>query len=293
MTATDNPSVIVPDGVTPTGERIERVIDGVGTVVFENYKPGEWMTKAGKPAKTSRRQYLLDGEKLDSVSSIVDALRKEGLERWIETESVRGAVLAERMGELTDVPEQDWVERVKLLRLGATAARDDAADRGTIIHEAAHRLTEGNVPNPAEFPEAGRPWVQGMVRAWLTLSPSEIVAAEQVVCNPVHLYAGRPDLVAVIDGQVTLVDWKSGRGRAFDSAHFQTRLYAMALRHCGIEVERILIIAIGDDGDFELVECAATERAAEALITVHRARRLINSDMAAQRRIARGVANRG
>ncbi|HET6867718.1 MAG TPA: PD-(D/E)XK nuclease family protein [Solirubrobacteraceae bacterium] len=282
-------TTIVPEGVTPTGERLERVIENVGTVVFENYGPGEWMTKAGKPAKTSRRRYLLDGEVLDSVSSIVDALRKEGLERWIETEATRGAVLAERMGELADVPEEDWAARVKALGLGATAKRDEAADRGTIIHAAGHALTEGHVPNPAEFPEAGRPWVQGMMRAWLALAPSEIVAAEQIVCNPVHLYAGRPDLVAVVDGRVTLVDYKSGKGRIYDSAHFQARLYAMALRHCGVEVERIVLVGIDDAGGFQLVECAATEKAAEALIAVHRARKAINADMAAQRRIARAA----
>lgn len=290
MTALDdNPSVIVPPGVSPTGERLERVIDGVGTIVFENYRPGEWLTQKGEPAKVSRRRYLLDGEPLDSVSSIVDALRKEGLERWIETEATRGAVLAERMGELDDVPESDWAIRVKSLGLGATAKRDEAADRGTIIHEAGHALTRGEVPNPSEFPIAGRPWVQGMMRAWLALDPSEVVAAEQIVCNPEYRYAGRPDLVAVVDGQVTLVDYKSGRGRIYDSAHFQARLYAMALAHCGVDVERIVLVGIDDAGGFQLVECAATEKAAEALITVHRARRLINSDMAAQRRIAKAA----
>lgn len=282
-------TTIVPAGVTPTGERVERVIDGIGTVTFENYGPGEWMTKKGDPAKIAKRRYLLDGEEIDSVSSIVGTLDKPALLYWYEDQTARGAVQAERMGELVDVPEEDYAKRIKALGLGASAKRDEGADRGNAIHAAFHKLaTEGKAPNPAEFPALARPWVQGALCAWLAMDP-ELIASEEIVCNPVYLYGGRPDLVAMVDGKRTLIDYKTGKGRVYDQAHYQTRLYEMALRHCGVEIERIVIVGINDSGGFELIDCEITEAEAEALIVVYRSRRRANCNMAVQRNVAKAA----
>lgn len=283
-------TIIVPNGVTPTGERLERVLDGVGTLVFENYGPGEWVTKAGAPAKTSRRRYLLDDDELDSVSSIVGTLDKPALLYWIEDQATRGAVLAERLGELEDVYEEDWMGRVKTLGLGASAKRDEGADRGTAIHAAFHTLaTEGRAPNPASFPEVAQPWVQGAVCAWLAMQP-KLIASEEIVCHPDHRYAGRPDLIALVDGKVTLLDYKTGKGKVYDQAHYQTRLYEMALCALGIAIERIVIVGITDDGGFQLVDCECSDEDALALLHTFRARKRINSGMAVQRKIAKAAA---
>lgn len=283
-------TIVSDPRLLPGGETIEREIEGVGTLRFENYGPGQWLTAQGDPAKNSRRRYLLDGDELDGVSSIVGALDKPALRFWIEDQATRGAVQAERLGELDDVPEEDWAKRVKSLGLGASAKRDEGADRGTAIHAAFHTLAcDGRAPDPASFSAITRPWVQGAMRAWLAMAP-EPVASEEIVCNQVHLYAGRPDLLAKVDGALTLVDYKTGKGRVFDSAHYQARLYAMALASMGVEIERIILLGIADDGGFQLVDCAASEADAEALIAVYRSRRRINADMAAQRRIAKAAA---
>lgn len=285
-------TTIVPAGVSPTGERVERVIDGVGTIVFENYAAGEWMTKKGEPAKKARRRYLLDGEEVDSVSSIVATLDKPALRRWIEDQATRGAVQAERLGELADVYEEDWVNRVKLLGLGASAKRDEGADRGLVIHSAFHKLgVDGTAPNPADFSAIARPWVQAAMRAWLALSP-EMLEAESIICNPMLRYGGRPDLVAKVDGKVTLLDYKTSKsGRIYEQAHYQTQLYRMALHECGIPVEQVKLIGIGNDGAFEVVDCAVTEEDARALVHVYRSRKRVNAAMADQRRILKAAAN--
>lgn len=274
--------------LTATGQTLTREIPDVGLLTFEDYPAGGWLTKKGEPGKRPRRRYLLDDAELDSVSSIVGTLDKPALLYWYEDQSARGAVQAERMGELAEVPEEDYVERIKSLGLGASAARDEGADRGNAIHTAFHTLAvDGKVPNPADFPGIARPWVQGSMRAWLAMDP-KVIVSEEIVCHPDLRYGGRPDLLAEIDGKATLIDYKTGKGRVFDSAHFQTRLYAMALQRCGVEVERILIVGIDDEGGFQLVECEATEDDARALLHLYRARKRVNSGMTAQRNAAKG-----
>ena len=76
----------------------------------------------------------LNGVTFDAVGDIIGILDKPGVAHWSEDHSVRGGVKAERMGELEGVAEGNWVHRVRALGLGADAARDAAAKRGTAIH---------------------------------------------------------------------------------------------------------------------------------------------------------------
>ncbi len=130
------------------GEVVERTIDGLGVIRFENYGPGEWRTKAGEPAKIARRRYLLNGVVLDSVSSIVEVLSKPALVMWAEDHGARGAVEAMEAGELEDVPLDEVVKRVRSLGLGAKAAKDEGAERGQAIHTAFETLAKtGEAPH--------------------------------------------------------------------------------------------------------------------------------------------------
>lgn len=273
------------------GEIVEREIPRVGLLRFENFAAGQWLTQKGAPAKKAKRVYTLNGVEQDAVSSIVGTLSADALIAWAEDHGARGAVQAERMGELVDVPEEDIIRRVRSLGLGADAARDDAGDRGTAIHLAMHTLaTTGEAPNLGDYPGVWRPWVQGAVRAWLALDP-EPIDSEFMVCNPDQGYAGRPDFFCLSDGLRTLVDYKTGKGKVYDRAHYQTRGYAEAFPPCGLEPpQRIVILGIGDDGGFQIVDCSATADDWDALLHTYRARKRINAAMAEARKAAKAAA---
>lgn len=277
------------------GEVVERTIPGLGELRFENFAPGQWLTQKGEPAKIARRRYLLNGDVLDAVSDFCRCLDKPALTKpggWIERLAAIGAVQAERMGALHGIPEDEWCWRARALNLGPTAKKEEGADRGTALHTVFEALAAGRpVPDPSEFPVLARPWLQGALSAWLDLDVTEIVAAETMVCHPELGYGGRPDLVAVANGKVTLLDYKSGKGYAYPEAHYQTRLYDMGLRaSADIEVERIVIVAIGDDGGFDLPECDTSEESARALIHIYRDRKRLESRSQARWRATKAAA---
>ena len=298
MSATvDNPNVVtdprlIPGGITHTTE-----MPNGSTVVFEDYGPGQWLTKAGEPAKTQRRRYLLDGEVVESVSTLGDTLRKKGLEVWKEWMGASGALKAERMGELGDVDPEDGkgiVARTKMLRLDSDTKSQEAALRGTAIHDVFDALSNGRpAPNPADFPGLARPWLAGAMKAWAQLEIEEVVAAEQVVAHPVLRYAGRFDLVARRkSGRVALFDYKtSAKGVVYPQAHWTTRLYEMAARECGIEIDEIVIVGISDAGHVDPVLCDVSVAEAEALVLVARAFSRIERDAGTRaRRLAKEMA---
>jgi predicted RecB family nuclease len=57
---------------------------------------------------------------------------------------------------------------------------------------------------------------------------------EQVVWSDRHRYAGTVDLVARVEGRLTVVDYKSGK-RVYQEAHLQLAAYAAALAEMGHE----------------------------------------------------------
>jgi hypothetical protein len=273
------------------GEIVEREIPGVGLLRFEDLGPGEWLTQRGEPAKKARRRYLLDGEELISVSQITGTLEKPALYAWYEDHGARGGAEAQRRGELDRLKPHEIIRKVRALELGAEKQRDEAAERGKAIHTAFETLAlTGTPPKLSDYPREWYPWLQGAARAWLLMDP-EPEEVEQMVCNPAYRFAGRPDQICRIGGRRTLIDYKTGKGRIYEQAHYQTRLYETCLEPSGIEpVEDIIIVGISDEGQVELVHCEASELEALGLLTVHLSSKRICKAMAAQRAEARRAA---
>lgn len=266
-------------------EILESTIDGIGELRFESFEPGEWLTKKGEPAKISKRRYLLNGEEVDSVSSIVDTLPKPAVIRWAEDMGARGAARAEREGKLKGAEEHEIIYRVRSLGYGGDAVITEAQERGTAIHAAFHALaTTGDPPALADYPDEWAPWIKGTARAWLKLDP-EPIQAEFMVCHPTLGYAGRPDLLANSKGQRLLIDYKTGKGRVYEQAHYQTRGYALAMPESLIEPpERIIIVGIGDDGHPNLLDCETTAQDWRELVALFRSRKRVAAAIAAAKK---------
>jgi hypothetical protein len=190
-----------------------------------------------------------------AVSTLCDAiLAKGGLAPWSEMAGIHGAVEAVRRGLIgPDTTDADAVSIVRGGRLGADAERDRAADRGINVHALLEEyMLTGRAPNPANHPEPHRPFIRGLTVALLKLDP-EPVAVELIVADPDRGYAGRLDLLARIDGKLTLLDLKTQeRGGIYDSAHLQTRLYWEAeRRHGEHEIEAAMVVVVDGAGGFD------------------------------------------
>lgn len=263
-----------------------------GLLRYEDWKAGEWTTQAGTPAKKPKREYTLNGVKFDSVSSVVDTLSKPALVDWAGNLAAVDATAAALRGDLAGVPPEEIVERLASLGLGHKAAQEEGAARGNAVHTAFDTLAAtGHPPVLADHPEDWRGYLMGAARVWLALN-AEPIEHEQIVCHPDYGYAGRFDLLARTHRGRTLIDYKSAKGgRVYPEAHYQARLYAEAMTACDmLAVDAVVIVAIGPDGAFEVIDCAAEWEDAEALHRTFLSRKRINAAMAEQRKIARAAA---
>lgn len=227
--------------------------------------------------------YTVNGEQVLSVTQALDlvtpkdaltwwgmrvgiaaviTLCKEGKLNW---PTIAAASPTDHLaGECIEAPEQGVRNKKGVLktpiedlvvknRISTNHIRDEAGDRGTLIHDAINKIAiEDAVPDLDSVPEEFRPYIRAISLWWLDQEP-EIIEQEIIVASVTHSYAGRYDTVCRIGEERLLVDFKTSKG--IYEGHFeQLWLYEVARRELGMEpVDDMAIVRLGKDGDYEMV----------------------------------------
>jgi len=240
------------------------ICEGSGRVASDKRPGGTVKCHACKGTGDTQRA------RVESVSTICDRiLPKDGLPPWSERAGIHGTIEAVRLGLITaETTDEEAVAIVRANKLGADAERNRAADRGLNVHALLEAyMLEGRPPNPAEHPEHHRPFIRGLVK-WLLWADPEPEAVELIVADPERGYAGRLDLIAQINGRLTLVDLKTQEnGAIYESAHVQCRLYRDAEERWGEyrPQDALVVVADGHGGFREMPLLADAELSNHAL----------------------------
>ena len=180
--------------------------------------------------RTPRHLYYFNGAgPWPGVTTITDVLDKPALVKWFKTQVAEAALThAERLIADREAGNQ---EAAIAFLLAARNEGTNGRERGTRIHEVLehilHRRT--NIPVLPEDEAA----VDG-ARTWLnehTVKPIEI---EAFLIHETLGYGGTCDLIAEIDGEVWLLDWKTSKsvawpnGQVYDEMRLQLAAYARA-----------------------------------------------------------------
>lgn len=167
-------------------------------------------------------RYRLDGEPVPSVTTIINGgAPKPALKYWA------AKVVAEAVADMPSTVD----ETRRLGRDALVAAlsklpdqfRSAAALKGTDVHQYAEHVISGE---PAEVPIEIADHVDGYAR-WLERAAFEPTLVERPVASRRHGYAGRFDLIGVIDDETWLLDIKTGSGIYGETA-CQLAAYARA-----------------------------------------------------------------
>jgi hypothetical protein len=83
------------------------------------------------------------------------------------------------------------------------------------------------------------------------------IAIEQVVYSPKYGYAGTLDLLAEVNGELAVLDWKTGKA-VYSEAHLQNAAYRQAVREMGhgdpVKGYIVRLPKVETDPEFEVVE---------------------------------------
>ncbi|GAA0187948.1 hypothetical protein [Glutamicibacter creatinolyticus] len=179
-------------------------------------------------------RYRLDGKHVSGVTTILGGgIPKPALIRWAPAVVANWVANPENKGELTSLLAGDPDTAVRYLKGLPNRERDEAAERGTEVHDLAEKLIlTGEVDAPEDL--AG--FIEGyldFLDRW-QITP---VLAEVILANRKHWYSGKVDLFAtspllqtteeIAAGKVIQIDLKTSKGIYMETA-LQTAAYANA-----------------------------------------------------------------
>lgn len=196
----------------------------------------EFWDSIGTDGEPQQRRYRVDGERFVNVTTVLGVLDKsDALIPWALGLHEQGL---------------DWRQ-----------VRDEAGRRGTSAHDVVIRALLRERVGLGDMDDEHRAWGQAGFR-WLRARKPEVVQSEFMAAAPGHGIAGRADLLAEIDGILTLADFKTvtkwshdGRGTLYPPYAenlLQLDLYARCIAESGYpQPERGLIVRLGPDGTYD------------------------------------------
>ena len=111
---------------------------------------------------------------------------------------------------------------------------EKAASKGTSVHNAIENWLKFDIEDvPPEYQG-----YFGAFRMWWDKYKPEVVGSEIRMCHRLMRYAGTADLIAYIDGELTLVDYKTTYTISDMSCGVQLEAYAQALENMGVKVQK-------------------------------------------------------
>lgn len=185
-------------------------------------------------------RYTVDGKWMPGVTTVIKALDAPALDAWKVRTQVEGTARAAYENPPIDFEPLDaYVARMKKLAaegLEHERIANAAADEGNQVHALiewrmrtalGQTLPRPDVSEEAAFREAG--WFD-----WSKSVGLKPVAVEARLANRTHRYSGTIDLLAEVDGRLSLLDWKRSKG-VYESHHLQSIGYRMALEDLGFD----------------------------------------------------------
>lgn len=187
------------------------------------------MSNQGLVFYEKSHRYRLDGAWVPGVTTILGVLDKPGLRKWAASSVAE--YVADHREAVEHLYEAGRGPMVAALKETPWQKRDDAAERGTKLHDYAEQLLRGE---EVDVPEHLAPVVEGALR-FLDDWHIQPILIETAVGSRAHKYAGKLDLVASYqspDGGagVGIFDWKSAK-RIYATCAFQNAAYAGAEFH--------------------------------------------------------------
>lgn len=195
---------------------------------------------------TGNHRYKVDGEYKLGVTTVIKSagLGSENLIGW--------AARVQRKADLALLDECQWDQLAFRSKCGEAKAyeqiRDQAADKGTEMHAVFEAECKAMMGQSPKYPEMNdeQKGVLDKFRRWATLNDLRPLGTELRVYSPSLGYCGTLDLIAILRGQLKIVDYK-GREDRLRRPYDAHILQSSAYRHATAELTDTNVAQIGGE----------------------------------------------
>lgn len=192
-----------------------------------------------------------------SVTTLLDVIQSPALMGWM---AKNGTAKLNHLLKSVEIDsgklksaEEAWIkaEGTQFLKSGKELGAE-AADYGTQAHAFLDAHLSGKTPTLEALPEPSRKAVEGFLE-WEKQNSLEVLKTEQTFYHCDMNYSGTADCVAKVNGELTLLDWKTSSG-IYPNYTIQVWSYALAdeFQNGDRLYRQIGIGRFGKDGDWEV-----------------------------------------
>ena len=185
-----------------------------------------------------KHSYTVDGEKVHSVTRVIDACFPKHLVDWAVDEGVKAY-----QNEMDKVPSKDGLYELEQTHAELIEERiktaykekgDHAANIGNIVHEWIRNRINGDDADPWRDTHVNA--CQNAFLEWEASHEIEWIDAERKVyaydADEGHRYAGTVDAVAIVDEHPFVIDFKTSK-KIYKEYYLQVAAYAKAVWQMG------------------------------------------------------------
>lgn len=221
-----------------------------------------------RSSKGTSRFYRVDDIELPSVTTILQVIAKPALVQWAaKTERTMVMECAAALyHDLKNTPPMNETAYLTTLdgRIGKQRANQKllakAGEIGTQVHAMAEwhfRKTLGQKVGPEPTLEPKAQWAFMALQDWAASVSFRPLLIEQTVYSLNHGYAGTMDLLAEVNGQPMLIDFKTGKA-IYAESFLQNVAYQIALIEMGHATPAggliVRLPKVETDPEFEVAE---------------------------------------
>ncbi|MCX4363496.1 MAG: hypothetical protein OSJ74_08960 [Clostridia bacterium] len=181
--------------------------------------------KLKKVTKAHTRYYLSDGTLVPGATTVTGLLNKPALVKWANNLGLQG------------IDSSKYV--------------DKAARVGTLIHALVEAHITGKKADLSDYTDLEKEMADVGFKKYLDWEKQhkvEPIFNEKQFVSEKYKYGGTLDFYCKVDGKLTLIDFKSGKG-IFNEHFLQVSSYANLLTENKYKVEQIMILNIGRNED--------------------------------------------
>lgn len=142
-----------------------------------------------------------------------------------------------------------WANKLGLQGIDSTKFKDKMADIGTIAHLLVMHHLKKTTPDLSEYSQQNIDMANNCMKSyyeWEKNHKVEPIMLETPLSSDIYGYGGTPDFIGMIDGQLELLDFKTGNG-IYPEYLYQLSAYRQLAKEQGHEINRARILRIGRD----------------------------------------------
>lgn len=198
------------------------------------------------------------GAELDGATTVLGVLDKPALPWWGMKVGVQGLLtLVEKEGiEVVDLDADEIVQLLTKHKLTVNHLKDKGAEKGRTAHDLLEDWARHGTPISMKgVNDYARPRVRAAARFLVDVQPKVVEGGVEVMVWDYHrMLAGTFDLLAWIDGELWLLDYKTSKdiytSHALQLAGYEGMRIDLGLR----PVDRMGVVLLKDDGTYVLEE---------------------------------------